>query len=255
MEGKLEVLGGLEVAKLSTLELQAMEKRFVIPGEREVFQDMLKKGVAGGKKMLLQAIRDGEEELAIKWIIYGADVCQADGYSNSAMHYCAFWGRLPLVARLLLGRGADVNARNNQQSTPLHLACEARQADMVRLLLACQAEPAPKDTIGFTPLHKAAYAQSSECIALLLRAGAPADAANARGQTPADLLPDDSPLRALFASPAPPAPPPALPPAVEALLALERGNARGDVPAAEYAGRRHALLRQLLSETEAMMAP
>ena len=54
------------------------------------------------------------------------------------------------VARLLLEHGAEVNARGNGHSTPLHVAVQYGRAEVVRVLLEHGANVAAKDKDGKT---------------------------------------------------------------------------------------------------------
>jgi ankyrin repeat protein len=60
---------------------------------------------------------------------------------------------IPGLARLLLDRGADVNAQDNNHVTPLLLAAERNLDDIARILLERGAEPNVKNNKGKTPLH------------------------------------------------------------------------------------------------------
>ena len=57
------------------------------------------------------------------------------------------------LARLLLDRGADVNARDQNNVTPLLLAAGRHMDDIARILLERGADPSVKNTRGKTPLH------------------------------------------------------------------------------------------------------
>ena len=54
------------------------------------------------------------------------------------------------IVQLLLKHGADVNAKSNNSSTPLHLATSP---DIVRLLLQYNADTDARDQSFRTPLH------------------------------------------------------------------------------------------------------
>jgi ankyrin repeat protein len=60
---------------------------------------------------------------------------------------------IPDLARLLLDRGADVNAQDQNHATPLLLAAERRMDDIARILLEHGADPNVKNIRGKTPLH------------------------------------------------------------------------------------------------------
>jgi len=72
------------------------------------------------------------------------------------------------VAELLITKGADVNAKNKDGITPLHLAAAFGEKDVAEKLLARKAEVNARDNDGGTPLHYA-VAQGREDVARLLR--------------------------------------------------------------------------------------
>ncbi len=66
------------------------------------------------------------------------------------LHEAAAMGHLE-VARLLLERGADVNAKNKHGFTPLHFAAGIGHTDVAKLLLEHGADVNAKDEHGRTP--------------------------------------------------------------------------------------------------------
>jgi len=88
---------------------------------------------------------------------------------------------------LLITRGAEVNTRDKQLRTPLHIACENVDSDShhdcVSLLLDKGAEVNMTDRYGRTPLHISATLGCSTCINLLLNHGAKTDVKTREGDT------------------------------------------------------------------------
>jgi ankyrin repeat protein len=74
------------------------------------------------------------------------------GYvGETALGCAAFWGRHE-IARLLIRRGADVNALTDRKSTPLHDAARVGNVKIARLLLENGAKPDARDKDDKTPL-------------------------------------------------------------------------------------------------------
>ena len=104
----------------------------------------------------------------------------------------------PAVVDLLLAAGADVNARDADDATPLHVAARysgwmpwptrPMGTAVVDALLAAGARVNARDANGRTPLHFAVeFSHNPAIIEVLLAAGADADAQDERGETPADV--------------------------------------------------------------------
>ncbi len=74
------------------------------------------------------------------------------------------------MAEFLLANKADVNAKDNSQSTALHQAVAARgeHADLLELLITHKADVNAADTNGLTPLHYATLADNGKAVKLLL---------------------------------------------------------------------------------------
>lgn len=118
-----------------------------------------------------------------------------DGYG--ALHVAADLLN-PEMLELLLAAGANPNAQNSEQSTPLHMALKSSQGEneesdgddtlrCVNLLLDAGANPNILADDGYTPLHTAVFHDQISSIRSLLDRGANSTIRNANRQTPRDL--------------------------------------------------------------------
>ncbi len=128
-----------------------------------------------------------------------ADPALAAAYTDegwTALHLAA----TPEIAAMLLDADADINARNRHKvfgpgNSPLHAAVYQNRADVVRLLIERGANINATDNGSWAPLHLAAANGYVETARMLLDAGAHAKArtgdvggAKWANKTPLDLL-------------------------------------------------------------------
>ena len=66
----------------------------------------------------------------------------------------------PQGVELLVNRGADIEGRNNDGETPLHIMARRRRLGCVVMLLSVGANVNAQSSDGSTPLHHAAVVSS-----------------------------------------------------------------------------------------------
>ena len=97
------------------------------------------------------------------------------------------------TARLLVRKGAALDAKNRRGAEPLHYAADANtwnptaQAETIRYLLSVGANANARDANGATPLHRAVRTRSAVAVRALVAGGADVQSKNKNGSTPFDL--------------------------------------------------------------------
>ena len=112
-----------------------------------------------------------------------ADVWHSD--DERLLHHASYSGNLE-VTRLLLQYNADVNIRDANSCTPLHLATlwEHQLPQTVKILLEYQAEVNAQTGYGNTPLFLASWCGNLENVKVLLEHGADVHIRGERNWTP-----------------------------------------------------------------------
>jgi ankyrin repeat protein len=152
-------------------------------GRDQIAEALLERGVALD---IFEASAVGRAERVAKILSERPDLVNEyaeDGFTplGLASFFCH-----GTVARLLIERGADVNAASNntQRVAPLHSATSRRQTLIAEALLAHGADANARQQAGVTPLHQAAHNGHAEMVRLLLAHGADVHARMDDGQTP-----------------------------------------------------------------------
>ncbi len=91
------------------------------------------------------------------------------------------------AVKLLIERGAPINAKTTTGFTPLHWAASRDAADTVALLIEHGGNVNAKAKSGITPLHWAASKNAPQAIKILIAAGADITARTEMGYTPLHL--------------------------------------------------------------------
>ncbi|KAJ6789054.1 hypothetical protein PWT90_08315 [Aphanocladium album] len=181
----------------------------------------------GGNTPFLEACRQGGEALIRTLLKYGGDVMSTKPDGTTCLHELCHSSLVvdqTTVMRLMIDKGADVNARTEQGLTPLHVACRHYGTRTIPLLVAAGADtlaeyvdpsterrltpihmacrfPPKTENVGtllglmdspladvwasgWTPLHEAATATDPEGVDLLLKHGLNPMALAENGRTP-----------------------------------------------------------------------
>lgn len=132
----------------------------------------------------------GDLEALKKYVNEGGDVNarrsegQAQYYSLAdTLLHVATWRDSVEAVEFLLEQGADIEARDGQEATPLHDTAW-RRPKTTQLLIQKGADVQVKDCVRNTPLHNAVAAESEEIIQLLLDSDANINALAYGGNTP-----------------------------------------------------------------------
>ena len=122
-----------------------------------------------GETPLMMAALKSQPEIAAALVAHGASV-QKDGWSP--LHYAATGGNTDIV-KLLLSRGAKLEARSPNGSTPLMMAARYANEGAVDALLAAGADRSARNDLGMDAADFAASA-GRDRLAARLKPGAAA---------------------------------------------------------------------------------
>jgi ankyrin repeat protein len=104
---------------------------------------------------------------------------------DTPLHTAAMAGKMNAVL-YLIGKGAAIDARNTINQSPLLYAAYGGSAAIVDTLIAHGAPFDYQDTRGFAPIHFAARQGGTGVVALLVSKGATFDGRGYQGKTPLD---------------------------------------------------------------------
>jgi len=165
---------------------------------------------------IIQALNEGQKEIALELIGRGADVSIGDNENTQPIHFAAMigsielfelvrskgidpdrkddngitplfysiQGRQPEMSRYLIEKGADLKVVSNTRWSLLLYAVVFGQEETVKLLVAKKADLHQKNQDGFTPLHSAVSFGRTDIVKFLVENGARIEETNNHGQTP-----------------------------------------------------------------------
>jgi ankyrin repeat protein len=164
----------------------------VIEGDAVIVAAMLDAGTADpngdpqrGIRPLVHAALVGNDAVLSLLLDRGADVNALDDEGQSALFFACV-GRSTNAVRLLLEHGVSAETINKNSvggGTPLTVASEKGDAEIVNILIARGAVIDQRTDTGSTALLKAAHCGKVAVVKMLLDKGASVNAANDLGQT------------------------------------------------------------------------
>lgn len=141
------------------------------------------------EKKFVEALEQGQLDVVDLMLTSGEAriTLPISDYDAQPIHLAAGKGNIALID-LLVRHGADINARDKDNETPLILASRWNEQQAVRKLLELGATRDNRDNGGMTALFRAAMDNRAEVVGILADAGADPN------------VPTDSGLTALFAA-------------------------------------------------------
>jgi ankyrin repeat protein len=130
--------------------------------------------------LMLVAYNWKSPEVAKILVDRGADLDAKSINGDSALAYAVRGGNAEAV-RFLIDAGADVNTRDFDGRS---LFPSSKKAEITRILIDAGLDPKDSSSNGVTPLHSAAVSSPPDLLKVLIDAGADVNAVDGHGDTP-----------------------------------------------------------------------
>ena len=117
--------------------------------------------------LLRSAVQDGDTDMVKCLLENGTSIEAIDEDNNTPLHLAAWNGHTGVV-ELLLGKGALIEALNKNKDTPLHLAAQSGHTGVVELLLGKGALIEVQNNYQNTPLYLATWSGHTGVVELLI---------------------------------------------------------------------------------------
>ena len=166
----------------SSLSVQISQGVFFIQGQLiNQVREKMKPDIS-----IHDAVAKGNIEVVKQHLEVGADINAKDEDSYSPLHLAALEGHKE-IAKLLVDKGTEVNAKGFFGKTPLHYAANQGFKEITELLIDNGVNVNAEDGEERTSLHYAAWEGHKEIVELLIAAGADVNAKYEYSGTPLDL--------------------------------------------------------------------
>jgi len=122
--------------------------------------------------LLLYAISDKGSEAYKFFLENGADTTLVNDRGEGTLHAIVHSGIPERLSEFMKNHTFDINARNNNGTTPLHLSTLREKFEMAKILIAAGADVNIGSNEGYTPLHDATWVGNLEIVKSLMEHGA-----------------------------------------------------------------------------------
>jgi ankyrin repeat protein len=125
-----------------------------------------------GHTLLNVAINATDDAMAVLLVDHGADFRVESSPGRPLFHRFFHKGMLDVAEKIVREHDGDVNVRDADGYTALHIVAASGDVDNVRRLLEMGAQIDAQNAIGMTPLLSAVNADHEECASHLVKQGA-----------------------------------------------------------------------------------
>ena len=127
----------------------------------------------------------------------GANLEAIDNDGSTPLHSASKANSTLLIAKTLIDEGANLEAVDNDGNTPLHIAIENKRSKVAEFLIKAGANIDAIEGDGNTPLHLAIIFKEQDIANMLINRGANLEAENENGKTPLQLAQENSMINLL----------------------------------------------------------
>lgn len=150
----------------------------------DILQNKIKNDInivnSKGDPLIVMAATFGNLQAVQDLVLAGADVNKPNSFSKDTALLRSLYGNFPDITRFLVYSGADINAKNNYNHSPMYLALEKRQGEFIDLFLSSGV----REGLNSDYLFRACATKNAMGVLAMLKGGVDPNVKNEKGNTP-----------------------------------------------------------------------